>query len=263
MKEIGLTERFERALTMATRLHRAQIRKGTERTPVPYLAHLLEVTAIVLGESVPEDVVIAALLHDGPEDAGGLPVRDQIRERFGDRVAEIVDGCTDAHQTPKPPWIERKEQYLARLGRSDDFDILLVKCADCLSNARATLRDYRLKGDEVWNRFTGMPCASCQRSWYASVREALRPLGQSASCFAELDQAVSALLNETRPSDSTDHVHMPMPEVAAVSAEDFEDPLVAGFDPRHRCPLCSHVPIAPADGSGRDCPNCGHRWEIR
>ena len=111
--------------------------------------------------------------------------------------AEIVDGWIDAHQTPKPPWIERKERYLACLGRSDDFDIMLVKCADCLSNARPPLRDYRLKGDEVWNRFTGMPCATCQRSWYASVREALRPLGQSASCLAELDQAVSALVNES------------------------------------------------------------------
>ena len=83
MKEIGLTERFERALTMATRLHRAQIRKGTERTPVPYLAHLLEVTAIVLGESVPEDVVIAALLHDGQR----TPVAFLCEIKFGNDSA--------------------------------------------------------------------------------------------------------------------------------------------------------------------------------
>lgn len=208
------TDRVERALVMATRLHRDQIRKGTERAPVPYLAHLLEVAAIVLSESVPEDVAIAALLHDAPEDAGGLPVLSRIRRRFGHHVADIVDACTDTYQTPKPPWIERKQAHLARLRQTRDFDILLVKCADCLSNVRATLRDHQLVGDEVWNRFTGMPCASCQRAWYAHVREALRPLDGSAMCFAALDEAVSTLLSRTRPSDRADHIHLAMPDTS-------------------------------------------------
>lgn len=206
-----LTSRFETALTMAARLHGAQIRKGAELNPVPYMAHVLEVTAIVLAESVTEDVAIAALLHDSPEDAGGLRVLDRIRDEFGDRVAEIVDGCTDTYESPKPPWIERKQRYLDRVRRSGDVDTLLVKCADCLSNARATLGDHRRIGDEVWNRFSGMPCASCQRAWHASIREALRPLCRNKACFADLDVAVSALLRETRPSDRRDHVHLAMP----------------------------------------------------
>lgn len=206
-----LTGAFDSALIMATTLHKDQFRKGTASNPVPYLAHILEVTAIVLSESVAEDVAIAALLHDGPEDAGGRRVLDEIRDRFGDRVAEIVDACTDTYESPKPPWIKRKQGFLDRLRRSDDFDALLVKCADSLSNARATLRDHRWLGDDVWTRFSGMPCASCQRAWYASIREALRPKLQSAACFAELDQTVAALLNETRPSDLNDHVHLAMP----------------------------------------------------
>ena len=203
---------------MATRVHAAQIRKGTASKPVPYVAHLLEVAAIVLTESVSEDVAIAALLHDAPEDGGGRRVLDRIRKRFGDRVAEIVDACTDTYESPKPPWIERKEACLARLRRTDDVDILLVKCADCLSNVRATLRDHRVAGETVWDRFTGMPCASCQRAWYASVREALRPRLRSTPCFGELDHAVSALLSETRPSDANDHVHLAMPGAAGVAA---------------------------------------------
>lgn len=206
-----MTTRFDRALVMAARLHRNQIRKGTDGAPIPYLAHVLEVTAIVLAESVPEDVAIAALLHDSPEDAGGRRVLAQIRDGFGDRVAAIVAGCTDTYETPKPPWIKRKEAYLAHLRREVDRDVLLVKCADCLSNARATLRDHRRIGDDVWLRFSGMPCASCQRAWYASVRGALRPLQQSTACFAELDETVSALLSETRPSDRSDHTHLAMP----------------------------------------------------
>ena len=213
-----MTDRFERALVMATRVHGPQIRKGTASKPVPYVAHLLEVAAIVLSESVSEDVAIAALLHDAPEDAGGRRVLDRIRGRFGDRVAEIVDACTDTYESPKPPWIERKKAYLARLRRTDDVDILLVKCADCLSNVRATLRDHRVAGETVWDRFTGMPCASCQRAWYASVREALRPRLRSTPCFGELDQAVSALLSETRASDAIDHVHLAMPGAAGAAA---------------------------------------------
>ena len=206
-----MTGAFDRALMMATRLHEGQVRKGTEPNPVPYMAHILEVAAIVLSEPVSEDVAIAALLHDGPEDAGGRRVLDEIRGQFGDRVAEIVDACTDTYESPKPPWISRKRDFLDRLRRSDDFDALLVKCADSLSNARATVRDHRRVGDDVWTRFSGMPCASCQRAWYASVREALRPRLQSTGCFAELDYTVAALLNETRPSDQNDHVHLAMP----------------------------------------------------
>ena len=136
---------------------------------------------------------------------------DQIRDRFGERVAEIVDACTDTFASPKPPWIERKTAYLERIRRTRDHDVLVVKCADCLSNARATLRDHRSVGDEIWSRFSGMPCASCQRAWYASMRDALRPLSRSTRCFDELDEVVSALLSETRPSEATDHVHLAMP----------------------------------------------------
>ncbi|GGA11909.1 hypothetical protein CYANOKiyG1_24980 [Okeania sp. KiyG1] len=56
-----------------------------------------------------EDEAIAALLHDAIEDQGGPPIRTEIRLRFGERVTEIVDGCTDTDITPKPPWEERKK----------------------------------------------------------------------------------------------------------------------------------------------------------
>ncbi len=260
-----LTERFLRAVAMAAQLHHGQIRKGTDDRPVPYLAHLLEVCAIVLGESIPEDVAIAALLHDGPEDAGGRPILDAIIEAFGARVGEIVDACTDTYESPKPRWMERKRGYLDRLQRSDDWDVLVVKCADALSNARATLRDYRnpFIGEAVWQRFKGMPCASGQRWWYASLREALRPLGFSAGAFAELDRTVSALLAETSPCESTEHVHPPMPAaLPPPDPDDDEDWMVYPFDPAHRCPNCGRVPIAPPDGFGRVCQHCGHSWYI-
>ncbi|PJB60459.1 MAG: phosphohydrolase, partial [Armatimonadetes bacterium CG_4_9_14_3_um_filter_66_14] len=86
--------------------------KGTD---IPYVAHLLAVCSTVLEKGGTEDQAIAALLHDGIEDQGGAPTREVIRGRFGDRVVEIVDGCTDAEGEPKPPWRQRKEAYLAHL----------------------------------------------------------------------------------------------------------------------------------------------------
>ena len=92
--------RFDRALVYAHQLHARQTRKGTT---IPYIGHLLAVTSIVIENGGSEDEVIAALLHDAIEDAGGDPIRKVIRERFGENVLEIVEGLTDTDQTPKPP----------------------------------------------------------------------------------------------------------------------------------------------------------------
>jgi len=87
-----LTDRFDRALLYATHVHGGQVRKGT---PIPYIAHLLAVAATVLEYDGSEDMAIAALLHDAVEDQGGDPRLSDIRNRFGDRVADIVRSCSD------------------------------------------------------------------------------------------------------------------------------------------------------------------------
>lgn len=146
-----LSERFGAALDYAARLHAAQMRKGTG---VPYVAHLLAVASLVLEHGGDEDEAIAALLHDAIEDQGGEPTAAAIRARFGDRVTEIVLGCTDTHLSPKPPWRPRKEAHLERL-RSAPASVLLVAAADKLHNARALLGEYRRAGEDVWTRFNG------------------------------------------------------------------------------------------------------------
>jgi (p)ppGpp synthase/HD superfamily hydrolase len=146
-----LSQRFEDALVYAARLHAKQIRKGTT---IPYVSHLLSVAGIVLEHGGNEVETIAALLHDAIEDQGGADTREEIRRRFGDAVVSIVDGCTDAEVIPKPPWKERKEQYIARLSHASP-SILLVSAADKLHNARAILGDYRALGENLWDRFNG------------------------------------------------------------------------------------------------------------
>ena len=146
-----LTDRFKEALWYATDLHAEQFRKGSG---VPYVAHLLGVVSLVLEYGGTEDEAIAALLHDAVEDQGGQDTRLLIAEKFGENVAQIVDGCTDSDSTPKPPWQERKESYIAHL-KNTTPSVRLVSSCDKLYNARSILADYRMMGDAIWERFKG------------------------------------------------------------------------------------------------------------
>lgn len=125
---------------------------------MPYVHHLLAVTALVGEHGGDEDQVIAALLHDSIEDCiGEVPdVHQQIEARFGPKVLEIVLACTDADTLPKPPWRARKEAYIERLRVRELGDpALLVSLADKVHNAHSILRDYRQIGDQLWSRFRG------------------------------------------------------------------------------------------------------------
>ncbi len=163
-----LSRRFDEALSVASELHRAQLRKGTR---VPYLAHLLAVASIALEYGADEDQAIAALLHDAVEDQGGADTLGLIRARFGEQVALIVSGCTDTDAVPKPPWRARKEAYVVHLSGAPPA-VCLVSAADKLHNARAILADYRIHGDALWERFSGGKDGTLW--YYRSLVEAFR-----------------------------------------------------------------------------------------
>lgn len=150
-KPMKLGPRFLRAFTFAAKKHSGQARKAST---IPYLAHLMGVASLVLEAGGNEDLAIAALLHDVVEDCGGAPMLKEVRRRFGDRAAKIVDGCTDAYVIPKPPWRERKENYIRRL-KKEPANTRLVSAADKLNNIRSIISDYRAIGESVWSRFNG------------------------------------------------------------------------------------------------------------
>src|SRR4029450_11444314 len=103
-----LSSQFEKALIYATRIHGGKLRK---KTRVPYIGHILGVTAIALEYGANETEAIAALLHDAVEDCGGAKRLRDIERRFWQNVARIVDAWTGTHAAPKPPWLERKKAY--------------------------------------------------------------------------------------------------------------------------------------------------------
>src|ERR671932_156876 len=179
-------EKFEKALLYAARLHRDQTRKGTY---TPYIPHLLAVAAIVGENGGTEDEVVAALLHDAPEDQGGEERLEDIRTRFGDAVAKVVAGCTDTYEEPKPAWRPRKEAYVERMS-SAPASVRLVSAADKLHNARSILADLRAVSDDLWDRFTGGKEGTLW--YYRALVEAYAAAG-SNPVLEELDRVVQEI----------------------------------------------------------------------
>jgi (p)ppGpp synthase/HD superfamily hydrolase len=156
-QELHLTDRFSSAIDYARHLH-IERRKGTK---IPFMAHLLGVASLVMGEAgqvpfpVTEDMVIAALLHDAVEDHGGMPRLEDIKSNFGPEVARMVEGLSDSFAedpNQKESWEERKMAYIKRL-ETEPRDVQLISAADKLYNARTMLDEYRAVGAVVWKRF--------------------------------------------------------------------------------------------------------------
>lgn len=158
----ALTEQFTGAIDYARIAHAEQVRKGTQ---IPYMSHLLGVASLVLDFGGDEDQAIAGLLHDVIEDCGESH-RQEIRDRFGDAVADIVEACTDGTAEGKAAladaeakrldWIQRKLTYLDHLREAPDA-VLLVSGCDKLHNARAIVQDLEnpAVGETVFERFKG------------------------------------------------------------------------------------------------------------
>jgi (p)ppGpp synthase/HD superfamily hydrolase len=165
----ALGPRFVSALEWATKVHGGQTMKGSD---VPYVAHLLEVAALVVRDGGRETEAVAALLHDVIEDAGVKPKK--IRKRFGPKVARIVKACTETLDGKLPTkssaprdastWWARKHEMLDHL-REDDVPmaVLRVKTADTLANARSIVADLRRHGPETWTRFHA---GAVDQLWY-------------------------------------------------------------------------------------------------
>lgn len=188
--EAPLSDRYLDALAMAADLHRFQVRKSTK---VPYLTHLMSVSALVWEAGGDEDTAIAGLLHDAYEDAGGPAALEQITERFGSRVAVMVAACSEpgTGTGPKAPWRDRKDGYLAHLGGIDDRSVLLVAVADKLHNCRSLVADIDREGLAVFDRFNASPADTVW--FYRSVVEVVVDKLPAEPLVTELAASVERL----------------------------------------------------------------------
>ena len=182
-----LSEKFQEALIYATRAHGDQTRK---KTGIPFVAHILGVSAIAMEYGANETEAIGALLHDTVEDCGGAQRLCDIREKFGDNVAAIVDGCTDTYESPKPTWLERKRTYIEHLKQSDS-STRLVSASDKLNNTRTILAELRRHGLDVFERFSGKMDGTLW--YYRTLVTTFRRHRDHADLIDELDRVVSEI----------------------------------------------------------------------
>ena len=154
------------AIAFATEAHDGMRRK---KSNTPYILHPIEVAVIISTMTDRQEVIAAGLLHDVVEDAG-ITI-EQVGDKFGERVKELVASETENKREELPPeqtWRIRKEETLEKLRVTDDIDILMLWIGDKLSNIRAIYRSYLVEGSAVWNRFHQSD-ANVQAWYYRSI----------------------------------------------------------------------------------------------
>lgn len=184
-----ISARYGDALLWAEAIHRDQRRKGKA---VPYISHLISVSALVWEDGGTEDQAIAALLHDAIEDAGQSHA--SIAERFGDVVAEIVRDCTDTSDNAtggeKEPWLLRKTRYITSLEHKPEAS-LLVTAADKAHNAGDMVLDAR-RDPAMWSKFNAGLEGS---AWYLlRMHQQLKSQLPQSRSVERLGEAVTEIL---------------------------------------------------------------------
>ena len=155
-------ELVSEAIAFAVKAHDGMRRKKSE---APYILHPMEAAVIVGTMSDDQNLIAAAALHDVVEDAG-ITI-DEVEERFGARVRELVGSETEDKRADLPPsdtWRIRKEESLAVLKNTDDIGVLMVWLGDKLANMRSIYRDWKVEGDAIWQKFNQKNVN--EQAWY-------------------------------------------------------------------------------------------------
>ena len=169
------TELLDRAIIFAVKAHAGTERRGKG---FPYIVHPMEAVEIVATITPDQELLAAAALHDTVEDTD--VTIDQIREEFGERIANLVASESDVMiqgVSEEDSWHARKQAAIDRLARAP-HDAKIVALGDKLSNMRAIARDYAVKGDELWKIFHA-PDPSDHEWHYRGLAASLRVLSDT------------------------------------------------------------------------------------
>ena len=155
-------ELVSEAVAFAVKAHDGMRRK---KSSAPYILHPMEAAVIVGTMTDDQNLIAAAALHDVVEDAG-ITI-EEIEERFGKRVRELVQSETEDKRDNLPPeatWRIRKAESLEILKNTEDIGVLMVWLGDKLANMRSLYRDWKVEGDAMWHRFNQKDAR--QQAWY-------------------------------------------------------------------------------------------------
>ena len=212
---------IEEAIEIAAEAHQGQYRKGTH---TPYITHPYAVGLILMEAGCAEAVIIAGILHDTVEDTD--LTLDFIRERFGDAIANIVDGCSENKALR---WRARKTERIEAL-RTASTEICIVTCADKLHNLRTIISEYDLIGDAVWDRFHGG--VEDQAWYYRSVLGAISDRDaalQKSRVYAKLSTQDSGASAQSDAQDIAPQ-HAPIEVVNPQLFKEFQQAVVYLFE---------------------------------
>lgn len=176
-----MMELVSEAIVFAVKAHDGMRRKQSE---LPYILHPMEAAVIVGSMTADQNVIAAAALHDVVEDAG-VSI-EEIEEKFGRRVRELVQSETEDKREELPPaqtWRIRKEESLAVLKNTDDLDVLTVWMGDKLANMRSIYRDFKVEGVAMWQRFNQKDVN--EQAWYYRSIAALTSRLSGTSAWLE------------------------------------------------------------------------------
>lgn len=150
------------AILFAVKAHDGMRRKKSES---PYILHPMEAAVIVGTLTDDQELIAAAALHDVVEDAD-ISI-EEIEEKFGKRVKELVAAETEDKRADLPPaetWRIRKEESLEELKNTDDIGVLMVWIGDKLANMRSIYREWKMEGDAMWQKFNQKNVS--EQAWY-------------------------------------------------------------------------------------------------
>ena len=171
-------ELVSEAIAFAVKAHDRMRRKKSE---APYILHPMEAAVIVGSMTDDQNLIAAAVLHDVVEDAG-ITI-EEVEEKFGKRVRELVESETEDKREDRPPaetWRIRKEESLEVLKNAGNQDVLMVWLGDKLANMRAIYRDFKAEGTAMWQRFNQKD-ASQQAWYYQSIADLTEELSHTSA----------------------------------------------------------------------------------
>lgn len=171
-------ELVSEAIVFAVKAHDGMRRKKSES---PYILHPMEAAVIVGTMTDDQNLIAAAALHDVVEDAE-IKI-EEIEEKFGKRVRELVESETEDKRADMPPestWRVRKEESLEVLKKAEDLDVLMVWLGDKLANMRSIYREFKIEGNGLWLRFNQKD-ASQQAWYYRSIVELTKRLEHTSA----------------------------------------------------------------------------------
>ena len=184
------------AFGIAAEQHKDGVRKGSS---IPYISHLLAVSALVIEYGGTEVQAGAALLHDVIEDTD-LKDKFYLGALAGPEIAKIVIACTDSFKEPKLPWRERKEKYIAHLREMIAEPVtnaaILVALADKVHNAETTANLVLLEGLTAKQIFVSPPFNAGvdeQKWWYTSLVTEFSKSTVAPKLVERLDRAVKVI----------------------------------------------------------------------